>query len=169
MPMNEYRLIWEALDGRSGHAVGRLLLARLYREETGENCPEIRIAAGGKPYFADAPLYFSISHTKKHAFCVLSPRPVGVDAEESDRRINLKLAEKILSEAEFARFQASADPRSDLLKLWVLKEAAAKLTGEGLRGYPNHTDFSPDDPRVQEIGSCYVAILEEEKRNAHAV
>jgi hypothetical protein len=87
----------------------------------------------------------------------------------SDRSINLKLAEKILSEAEFARFQASADPRSDLLKLWVLKEAAAKLTGEGLRGYPNHTDFSPDDPRVQEIGSCYVAILEEEKRNAHAV
>ena len=47
-----------------------------------------------------------------------------------------------------------------LLKLWVLKEASVKLTGEGLRGYPNHTDFSPDDPRVMEMDGCYVAVLE---------
>ena len=47
-----------------------------------------------------------------------------------------------------------------LLRFWVLKEAAAKLTGEGLRGYPNHTDFSPDDPRITVIDGCYVAVLE---------
>lgn len=159
--MNECRIAWEPLNGRSGHEVGRLLLARLYREETGENCPEIRIAGGGKPYFAGSPLHFSISHTKEHAFCVLSNRPVGIDAEEKDRAVNLKLAEKILHPAEKERFLSAYDKRDALLRLWVLKEASVKLTGEGLRGYPSHTDFSPDDPRIQEIDGCYVAILEE--------
>ena len=43
----------------------------------------------------------------------------------------------------------------------VLKEAAAKLSGEGLRGFPNHTNFSLDDPRVREIDGCIVAVLRE--------
>lgn len=159
--MNEPRIASEPLKGRSGHEAGRQLLAQLYREETGEDCPEIRTAPGGKPYFPDAPLHFSISHTKRHAFCVLSPRPVGIDAEEMDREINLKLAEKILSLAEKARFAHASDKRAALLKLWVLKEASVKLTGTGLRGYPSHTDFSPDDPRIREIDGCYVALLEE--------
>ena len=61
---------------------------------------------------------------------------------------------------EKLRFQKAAESRQALLKLWVLKEAAAKFTGQGLRGYPNQTDFSPDDPRVQQIDGCYVAIIE---------
>ena len=82
-----------------------------------------------------------------------------MDAEELDRNIDLRLAEKILSPPEKARFDAASDKRRALLTLWVLKEAAAKLSGEGLRGYPNHTDFSPEDPRVREIDGCLVAIL----------
>ena len=156
------RIKWARLDGRSGHEVGRQLLRELYREETGEDCPQIQIAPRGKPYFEDSPLYFSISHTKNHAFCVLSTRPVGIDAEEKTREINLRLAEKILSEAEKHRFQSAPDKQAALLRLWVLKEAAAKLTGEGLRGYPNHTDFDPKDQRIQEIDGCYVAVFEGE-------
>ncbi len=157
--MSEWRLASEALKGRTGHEVGRLLLARLYREKTGMEMPEIRIAGGGKPYFPESPLYFSISHTKSHAFCALSEAPIGIDAEEKDRRINLKLAEKILSPAEKERFLSACDKRTALLKLWVLKEASVKLTGQGLRGYPDHTDFDPEDPRIAEIDGCYVAVL----------
>ena len=156
------RLKWERLDGRRGHDVGRQLLRQLYREETGAECPAILVAPRGKPYFEDSPLHFSISHTKNHAFCVLSSRPVGIDAEEKDRTVRLPLAEKILSDGEYARFEAAQDRRDALLRLWVLKEAAAKLTGEGLRGYPNHTDFDPADSRIQEIDGCYVAIFEGE-------
>ena len=163
--MKDARLAWARLDGRSGHEVGRQLLAQLYREETGEPLPKILITPRGKPYFENSPLHFSISHTKKHAFCVLAPCPVGIDAEETDRAVNLQLAEKILSDAEKVRFEAATDQHAALLRLWVLKEAAAKLTGEGLRGYPNRTDFSPDDPRIQEIDGCYVAVL---KENDHA-
>ena len=156
---------WERLDGRSGHEVGRQLLRQLYREETGRELPEIKIAHRGKPYFEDSKLHFSISHTEKHAFCVLSSCPIGIDAEEKDRKINLRLADKILSERERARFDAAVDKRGALLRLWVMKEAAAKCTGEGLSGYPNHTDFDPCDPRIQEIDGCYVAII---KENDHA-
>lgn len=149
------------LEGRSGHEAGRLLLRQLYEEETGEEMPPILITERGKPCFAHGDYHFSISHTPKHAFCVLAKGNVGLDAEEQDRDINLKLAGKILSPAELARFQRAEDPRRALLKLWVLKEADAKRSGLGLRGYPNHTDFSPEDPRIQEIAGCYVAVLEE--------
>ena len=160
MRMNKIYVESEALLGRTGHEAGRQLLARMYRAICGEGCPEIRIGERGKPYFAEGPWHFSISHTQRRVFCALSTRPVGLDAEETDREVNLRLAEKILSEPERVRFEAAADKREALLKLWVLKEASVKLTGEGLRGYPNHTDFSPDDPRVNETDGCYVAVLE---------
>ena len=157
---------WERLDGRNGHEVGRQLLRQLYREQTGNDCPTVLIAPRGKPYFEDSPLHFSISHTKKHVFCVLSSHPVGIDAEEKDRKVYLQLADKILSPSERVWYDAAPDKSQALLRLWVLKEAAVKLTGEGLHGYPNHTDFSPDDHRIQEIDGCYVAVL---KENDHAV
>ena len=149
------------LKGITGHEAGRMLLARLYREETGEDLPPIAVTERGKPYFEDSSLHFSISHTKKHAFCVLSREKVGIDAEEKDRNIDLRLADKILSPTEKQQFDAAEDKRLALLRFWVLKEAAAKATGEGLRGYPNHTAFSLDDPKVTEIDGCLVAVVEE--------
>lgn len=152
------------LQNRSGHEAGRELLRKLYLEETGAELPNILTTDRGKPYFAEGNYHFSISHTPKHAFCVLSKNNVGLDAEEMDRPVRLALAKKILSPAEMLRFEAAPDKRLALLKLWVLKEAAAKLSGEGLRGYPNHTDFSPDDPRVMELDGCLVAVLEEKEK-----
>lgn len=148
------------LNGRSGHDAGRELLARLYREETGEALPPILTTQRGKPYFDGSPWYFSITHTRRHAFCAISRQEIGIDAEELDRKINLRLAEKILSPAEKAQFDAASDKHRALLTFWVLKEAAVKLTGEGLRGYPNQTDFSLEDPRVTEIDGCLIAVME---------
>ncbi len=147
------------LNGLSGHEAGRKLLAELYREETGEDLPPILTGERGKPCFAEGCWHFSISHTKRHAFCVLAQHPVGIDAEETDREINLKLADKILSSREKAQFDTAEDKRLALLRFWVLKEATAKLTGEGLKGFPNKTNFSLNDPRILEIDGCLVAIL----------
>ncbi len=149
------------LEGRTGHEAGRQLLEQLYRQETGENLPPIAVLPGGKPRFTTGPWHFSISHTRRHAFCVLSRNNVAIDAEEADRKVRLALADKILSPAEQARFAAAADPQQALLTFWVLKEAEAKLTGKGLRGYPNHTNFSLEDPRVRQIDGCIVAVMEE--------
>ena len=150
------------LEGRSGHEAGRALLAELYRAETGQPLPPIRVTDGGKPCFEGSPWHFSISHTKRHAFCALSDRPIGIDAEELDRRVDQRLAEKILSPGEKAQFDAAADQRRALLTFWVLKEAAAKLSGQGLRGYPRHTNFSLDDGRVTLRDGCLLAVLEGE-------
>ena len=81
----------QLLNGRSGHEAGRELLAQLYLRETGEPVPEISVTQWGKPYFVNSPWHFSISHTHRHAFCALSEKPVGIDAEETDRNINLRL------------------------------------------------------------------------------
>lgn len=148
------------LAGRTGHEAGRELLASLYREETGEALPPIAVGERGKPFFPAGEWHFSITHTRRHAFCALSRREIGIDAEELGRRVDLRLAEKILSPGERAQFDAAPDKRRALLTFWVLKEAQVKKTGEGLQGYPCGTDFSLDDPRVTEIDGCLVAVIE---------
>jgi len=155
------------LEGReigenTGHTAGRQLLEQMYLRHVGSPVPAIMVTERGKPYFADSPWYFSISHSKRHVFCALSERPVGIDAEELDRDINLKLSEKILSPLERQQFESAQDQKAALLTFWVLKEAQAKRTGEGLRGYPNHTEFMLTDPRVRQMLGCLVAVIEEE-------
>ena len=152
----------KAMEPGTGHAEGRRLLEQMYLRHVGAPLPEIAVTPLGKPYFPHSPWHFSISHTKRHVFCALSDRPIGIDAEEADREISLKLAEKILSPAEYGRYQAAADPRLALLKLWVLKEAMGKCSGEGIRFHPTHTNFSPDDPRVTCVQGCLVAVIEED-------
>ena len=150
------------LNGETGHIAGRKLLRQLVEDYTGQPMPEIYVEKLGKPYFLGNPVYFSISHTKKRVFCVLSDRPVGLDAEELTREVNPKLAEKVLSPAEYAQYAKAQDKNRALLTFWVLKEAAAKCTGRGLQGYPNQTNFSLDDPRVTEKDDCLIAVMEEE-------
>lgn len=154
----------ELLCGRSGHQAGRELLARLFREHTGRPMPEIRIAPGGKPYFPGESLHFSITHTKNHVFCALSPVPVGIDAEELDRPIRPELSRKILSPGELAQYEQAPDRHLALLTFWVLKEAAVKCTGQGLRGYPGNTDFSLSDPRVHVLEGCLAAVIEQTEK-----
>ena len=151
-------LQWRRLFGENGHEAGRDLLHAL----VGGELPEILLTPNGKPYFAGNMPHFSISHTKDHVFCALSDEPVGIDAEESTRRPDLRLARRYLSEAEQARLAAAPDPAEALLRLWVLKEAYAKLTGRGLGNYLKTTDFHPDDPRISVIDGCLVALLEGE-------
>ena len=154
-----------ALNGRSGHQAGRELLKQLYSEYFGEEMPEILVEERGKPYFSDGNVHFSITHTKAHVFCALGDRPVGIDAEELDRPVNPKLAERILSPGELAQYEKAEDKNRALLTFWVLKEAAAKMTGEGLRGYPNGTNFALDDPRVQIVDNCLLAVIFQDSMN----
>lgn len=161
-PMSEYLLAGEPLQGRNAHEAGRQLLEKLYARRYGEPLPPIERTENGKPYFPGKSVYFSISHTQKNVFCVLSSRPVGLDAEEADRKVHGSLAKHILSPGELAQYEHAPDPRLALLTFWVLKEAEAKRTGKGIRGYPNDTDFDLTDPRVQMLNGCLVAVVEGE-------
>lgn len=161
MPMNEYFWYSAPLAGKSGHEAGRILLKKSYEALTGLPLPGIKTGERGKPDFSEGPWHFSISHTPRHVFCALCKAPIGIDAEEEDRRVSEKLPEKVLSPSEYSRYLASSDRRTALLTFWVLKEASVKFTGEGLRGYPCHTDFRLDDPRVFHRDHCLVAIITE--------
>lgn len=156
-------LLSEELNGRSGHEVGRQLLARLYHQATGKDLPAIAVTENGKPYFPDSDWHFSISHTDRYAFCALSRRNIGLDAEEKGRKVSPAMLEKFLSPTEKTRL--GDDPQDAFLRLWVQKEALAKLTGKGIGNWMKNTDFDPFDHRIQEINGCYVAVLED----THAV
>ena len=148
-------LRWVRLNGRDGHTVGRELLAEMVGDR------QILVTDRGKPYFAGDGPHFSISHTKKHVFCCVSERNVGIDAEELDRPVNPLLYRRILSPEEQARLDGWQDRAAGLLRLWVLKESYAKLTGRGIGDYLKNTDFDPNDSRIQIIDGCYVVIMEE--------
>ncbi len=151
------------LEGRSGHDTGRLLLQRLYRQVMGRPLPPVAVTPRGKPYFEDGLWHFSISHTPSHAFCAMADCPVGIDAEESDRRVDPRLAQRILSPSEYAEYAAAADPNRALLTFWVLKEAAAKCSGQGIRYPANQTGFSLKDTRIFEEAGCIVAVITEDE------
>lgn len=154
----------EIRPDQTGHTAGLELLKTMYQELTGKPMPPIAVTERGKPYFKEGNLYFSVSHTPRHAFCALAENPVGVDAEELDRNVNLKLAERILSPREMEQFECAENRRVALLTFWVLKEAAAKCSGEGLRGFPNDTDFLLSDPRVITREGCLVAVIEDRRK-----
>ena len=157
------KLKWKRLENQSGHDAGRELLAALYFEENGCELPPILQTELGKPYFSNGDWHFSVSHTDHHAFCCLSRENVGIDAEEMCRKIDPRVASRYLSEAEQNRLKNAPDSNAALLRLWVLKEAWAKLTGRGIGNWLCTTDFDPADSRIICIDGCFVAILEGEK------
>ena len=152
------------LNGLDSRVAGKLLLAQMYEDLTCESMPPIEKAPRGKPYFPGSDLHFSITHTKTTVFCVIADTPVGIDAEDLNRNVSPNLAQKILSPREYAQYEALPEEEKNeaLLRFWVLKEAEAKCSGLGLRGYPDHTEFDLNDPRVQKIDSCMVAIIQAE-------
>lgn len=153
-----------ALNGLDSRLAGKLLLRQMYEELTGEeDMPEIGKMPRGKPYFLTGDLHFSITHTKTRVFCAISDRPIGIDAEDMTRIVNPSLAEKILSAGEYAFYEAAdeEDKNEILLRFWVLKEAEVKCSGLGLRGYPNHTDFRPDDARITVLDGHILAVITE--------
>ena len=150
------------LNGLDSRVAGKLLLAQMYEELTGEAMPPIEKAPRGKPFFPGSDLHFSITHTKTTVFCAIADTEIGIDAEDLDRRVSPALADKILSPHEYAQYEAVPDEEKNeaLLRFWVLKEAEAKCSGLGLRGYPDHTSFDLDDPRVQKLAGCMVAVIQ---------
>ena len=96
----------------------RLLELALQREYGLESLPEIRRAAGGKPYFPQYPhIHFNLSHSRGAAVCALSGEPVGVDVELL-RPPPRRLAGEMGAEEFF--------------RLWTAKEATVKRRGLGI-------------------------------------
>ncbi len=160
--MGQVHIQGRPLNGHSGHEAGMALLQALFLQVTGREMPPIVVSPGGKPDFENAAWHFSITHTRTHVFCALAQCPVGIDAEDLDRRVDLKLADRILSAAEYAQYARAPQKQKALLTFWVLKEAAAKCSGRGIQYPENRTEFSLEDERVWEEDGCIAAVITEE-------
>ena len=92
---------------------------------------EIAYNSQGKPYFlSNCEIFFNISHSSNYVACVIGNRPVGIDIEKASKgRQNLAKRFFDVSEAEWIK-ECDSDER--FFRIWTLKEAYGKATGQGV-------------------------------------
>lgn len=92
---------------------------------------KIERTSAGKPYFSNCDhLYFNLSHSGEYAACVLADHEVGVDIQKVQGAAAVRrIAPRILHAGE----AAYREEESMLYRIWTVKEAYVKATGEGIR------------------------------------
>lgn len=120
---------------------GEVLVRHVLR---GMGYPDIRIqrTAKNKPFCPDIPQWkFSISHGGAWVAVSVSPFETGVDLEEikGDCR---DVYETVLTKGELDLLRRTAEPlqTKEFLRMWTVKEAWLKRTGEGLYRDPKEID-----------------------------
>lgn len=120
--------------------------------------PEVARTPQGKPFFPALPeLYFNLSHTAGWSLCALSDAPVGVDIEVPRPRRE-GLWRFCLTDGEYAAFLASGGGWEEFYRLWTLKEAWCKYTGQGL-GHPRRWPTPPPCPYRCYAGEGFAAAV----------
>ena len=115
-------------------AAAYLLLKRALKEVYGiDENPVFEYDEGGKPTLkGHSEIHFNLSHCTKAVACVVADRPVGIDVEETCRYKD-SLARYAMNDEEYNQITRSDNPALTFTKLWTMKEALLKYTGEGLR------------------------------------
>jgi 4'-phosphopantetheinyl transferase len=112
-------------------------------------------AEGGKPVLdpaqTSAGLHFSLTHTRGLAACAVGrSHALGIDAEVWREPAPIELAKRYFAAVE-ARLVADLAPEersSAFYRLWTLKEAYLKATGQGLAAALDSFAFSLDPTRI---------------------
>ncbi|MBR1553442.1 MAG: 4'-phosphopantetheinyl transferase superfamily protein [Schwartzia sp.] len=106
-------------------------------ETTKVPLPEIEIAHDekGKPFCPELPVSVSLSHSGAYLAVAVGKNALGVDVERR-RKLNLSVSKRWFRPEEhaFLLSQPEEGRAQSFLRLWTLKEAALKCTGEGLSG-----------------------------------
>ena len=157
-------------QGRRLSAAAYLLLCEGLRQEYGITEPPVfGYHEGGKPFIEGHPdIHFNLSHCREAAICVIAPHPIGVDVE-SVRRFKEDLALYTMNDQEMEQITCDVRPDIAFIRLWTMKEALLKMTGEGIRNdlknlLVEHTDVrfhtivSPDNRYVYTVASPLTEI-----------
>ena len=157
-----YQCAYREAPAREGrrleHEAGLYLLQTGLRDLTSIDCdldmlPSLIVkTAKEKPVLSAPDLPFNISHSHGLAVCAFSPEPVGVDVERA-RPVKETLMRRVLSASEYALCQSQQYESADLffIRLWTLKEACGKQTGEGVAQAMQEASFVLPGP-LPEIG-----------------
>ena len=109
-----------------------LLLQQALREGYGIiEPPEFAFRQNGKPFLRDHPsIHFNLSHCRSGVLCVVDDSEVGCDIEEV--MFDSGLCGECFCPQEQSRILSAPVPALEFTRLWTRKEAALKLTGEGI-------------------------------------
>lgn len=111
-----------------------ILLKNGLRETYGitEN-PAFEYVKHEKPVLRDYPdINFNLSHCKHGVLCVIDDKPIGCDIEEIETALDINLCHYCYNDSEVADILSAPDSCVAFTKLWTMKEAVLKLTGEGI-------------------------------------
>ena len=128
-----------------------LLLCEALRKEYGiSEKPVFEYGEHGKPSIVGHPeIHFNFSHCREAVLCVVSDHPVGVDVE-SIREYKDTLVHYTMNDDEVAEIVGSSSPAEAFIRLWTMKEAVLKLSGEGIRN-DMKTVLSSYDGEIQTV------------------
>ncbi len=120
--------------GRRTCAASYLLLREgLKLEYDIEEEPVFGYGAHGKPFLINHPeIHFNLSHCREAVICAVSDKPVGADVE-SVSHYNEDVARYTMNDMEMQEILQAERPDVAFTRLWTMKEALLKLSGEGLR------------------------------------
>ena len=130
----------------------------------------------GKPFFPDFPDFkFNITHGGNLvavAFC--ERHEVGIDVEAVNRKVNPMIAERYFTpaEAEFLQKMPSQQRSHAFLRLWTVKEAYLKMTGDGLSKPLNSFEiqYIGDEIKIYENGKLQdCTVFQDETDQKHII
>ncbi len=109
-------------------AAGLLLRYCLLKE--GADDSEIKYTSNGKPYLENNDIFFSLSHSGEYAACVTAHKPAGIDIQKI---VDIKesVIARFCTEREQQYLKDSSAPKTDVIRLWALKESYLKASGCG--------------------------------------
>ncbi len=133
----------EAAFGRSVGA--GLLYAHALRRAGLDPERAVVFLDAGKPVFAAADAWFSLSHSGAYVLCALADAPVGADIQEP-RPVRLSMARRFCAAESEALHALPPEAQTDsLLRLWCRKEAWVKAESDGrLLRLDEYNVLSPD-------------------------
>ncbi len=153
---------------------GHLLTLGAAKELCGASDPKILRTPAGKPYFAELPLFYSVSHSADFVILAASDRPIGADIERI-RPLNLGIAKRFFAPGEQSYlFGASPRPQDfetppseqsrEILgrfyEIWTKKEAFFKWRGTGIVR-PTELDTCRLPFYTESDGEYAIAVYEE--------
>ena len=121
------------LQDRKRSLAGHLLILQAAEELCGATDPVLLRTPQGKPYFADLPIRFSLSHSGERVILAVSQKEIGADVEQILPR-SLAPAKRFFTAREQAYVFSAAgdDALLRFYEVWTKKEAYGKWQGSGI-------------------------------------
>ena len=132
---------------KSAYPTSDVAVLEILKKDFGLENEKIFRGDNGKPYLADTPLFFSVSHTQDKLFIAFSNENVGIDAETEDRKTEYRSIIKRFTATERKNILST----EDFLKTWTAKESAVKWLGGTLAHDLYKLEFLGDKMKYGEI------------------